>query len=446
MRLINGFLIFALVAMFAGVSSLYGANDVSPSPYAIRTALTPNVNPVLGFDLLYDQCSDTTEIGAFCINSQNFETIYDAFDNEGADDFVVPAGEIWTINQVIALGIYYNGFGPAVSVNVSIWSNSGSLPGAVVYSAPSVVPTTDLSGSFLLDLSSPAVLVAGTYWLELQVNMDFDISGQWGWCENNVMRNSESAWRNTGGGFGTPCTAWGARVSSCVVGQDPDFLYCLYGTSEPAVDPCEDFTNFLARCTNSGMTQARVVLRDNIEHSGETVLFQIDETIYPATIGDNGVSSRASISITGLGAGDHVVSLVDPADCFPSITVTCPVAKVSANSDWEADEARWAAELERTSGTVVPSETKLLGNYPNPFNPSTTIRYALSTDSRVSVKVYNTLGQEIASLFDGFQKAGEQSITWNGTNRAGATVASGLYVYRVQADNIVLTEKMLFAK
>jgi hypothetical protein len=90
--------------------------------------------------------------------------------------------------------------------------------------------------------------------------------------------------------------------------------------------------------------------------------------------------------------------------------------------------------------------TRLEGNYPNPFNPSTTIRYALSTDGPVSIRVYNMLGQEVATLVDGFQKAGEQSVVWNGVNNFGQSVASGLYIYRLQAGNTVLSHKMMFAK
>ncbi|MDH4071400.1 MAG: T9SS type A sorting domain-containing protein, partial [Ignavibacteria bacterium] len=81
-----------------------------------------------------------------------------------------------------------------------------------------------------------------------------------------------------------------------------------------------------------------------------------------------------------------------------------------------------------------------------PFNPSTTIRYSLGVDSPVSVRVYNMLGQEVATLVDGFQKAGEQSIAWHGVNNLGQAVASGLYVYRIQAGNTVMTQKMLFTK
>ena len=90
--------------------------------------------------------------------------------------------------------------------------------------------------------------------------------------------------------------------------------------------------------------------------------------------------------------------------------------------------------------------TRLEGNYPNPFNPSTTIRYTLSNDGSVSIRVYNMLGQEVATLVDGFQKAGEQSVVWHGTNNFGQAVASGLYIYRLQTGSTVMSQKMLFAK
>jgi len=209
---------------------------------------------------------------------------------------------------------------------------------------------------------------------------------------------------------------------------------------------CQDFTNFLTRCTASGMVQARVVLRDNIAHSGETVLFQIDESIYPATIGDNGISSRASISISGLGAGDHTVSIIDPAECFSPIVVTCLMAKESANQEWEADDARWAAETGQTNAQVAPAATKLLGNYPNPFNPSTTIRYALAADSRVTIGVYNMLGQLVNTLVDEVQSAGKRSVVWNPVNDAGHVVASGIYLVRMSTPDFNGTKRVLFMK
>ena len=80
----------------------------------------------------------------------------------------------------------------------------------------------------------------------------------------------------------------------------------------------------------------------------------------------------------------------------------------------------------------------LLQNYPNPFNPATNIRYELPRRSFVSMKVYNTLGQEVAMLVSGTQSAGAFTVTFN----AGG-LASGLYIYRLQAGDLVVSRKML---
>jgi hypothetical protein len=87
----------------------------------------------------------------------------------------------------------------------------------------------------------------------------------------------------------------------------------------------------------------------------------------------------------------------------------------------------------RPGSTSVPSAFSLNQNYPNPFNPSTTISFNLPVNSRVSLTVYNLLGQEITTILNGEIAAGTRDVVWNGKDNSGLTVASGLYFYRLRA-------------
>jgi flagellar hook assembly protein FlgD len=91
----------------------------------------------------------------------------------------------------------------------------------------------------------------------------------------------------------------------------------------------------------------------------------------------------------------------------------------------------------------VPTEISLSQNFPNPFNPSTRIEYKLSVQSHVTVKIYNILGQEVASLVDEVQMVGNHVTQWNGGSSHGLPVSSGVYFYRLEARET--TGQFLFA-
>ncbi|HUL44840.1 MAG TPA: PQQ-dependent sugar dehydrogenase [Bacteroidota bacterium] len=94
-----------------------------------------------------------------------------------------------------------------------------------------------------------------------------------------------------------------------------------------------------------------------------------------------------------------------------------------------------------TSTMPLPHEFALVQNYPNPFNPSTIIRYALPEDSHVVLKIYNMLGQEIATLVNEMEEAGYRSVTWDAGN-----VPSGIYIYRLVTGGFTDTRKMAVIK
>lgn len=94
----------------------------------------------------------------------------------------------------------------------------------------------------------------------------------------------------------------------------------------------------------------------------------------------------------------------------------------------------------------IPSEFALGQNYPNPFNPITRLDYLLPRRSDVSIRVYNMLGQEIITLLEQEQSYGQYSVLWNGLDRSGKQVASGVYFTELKAGSIRKTRKMLLLK
>ena len=94
----------------------------------------------------------------------------------------------------------------------------------------------------------------------------------------------------------------------------------------------------------------------------------------------------------------------------------------------------------------VPNDFVLNGNYPNPFNPSTTISFTLGRDNDVTVKVYSLLGEEVATLTSGRMNKGLRTVQWNGLDNNGKSVSTGIYLYQVKAGNQTLTGKMTLLK
>ena len=88
-----------------------------------------------------------------------------------------------------------------------------------------------------------------------------------------------------------------------------------------------------------------------------------------------------------------------------------------------------------------PSGFHLKQNYPNPFNPETTIEYSIPEASKISLKVYNSLGKEVAVLSNEFKNAGTHSVNFNASN-----LISGVYIYKLQSDDLTLSKKLMLIK
>ena len=95
---------------------------------------------------------------------------------------------------------------------------------------------------------------------------------------------------------------------------------------------------------------------------------------------------------------------------------------------------------------ALPQRPTLRQNYPNPFNPATTIAFDLPQSEHVEVSVYNILGREVTTLADGHYETGYHELSWDGRDRSGRDVASGIYFYRLSTDSHRAQKKMLLVR
>ncbi len=94
----------------------------------------------------------------------------------------------------------------------------------------------------------------------------------------------------------------------------------------------------------------------------------------------------------------------------------------------------------------VPLNTELSGNYPNPFNPTTTISFALSTQEKVTIDIYNIKGEKVKTLLNETREAGFYTVEWNGKDNYGRNISSGVYFYNMRSGNYSATRKMIMLK
>ncbi len=99
------------------------------------------------------------------------------------------------------------------------------------------------------------------------------------------------------------------------------------------------------------------------------------------------------------------------------------------------------------SGVDLPAITFQASNYPNPFNPSTTIEYSMPTAGHLKLNIFNVRGQLVRTLIDGIRPAGEdQTIVWDGSDNQGSNVSSGVYFYEARVEGDVKIGKMTLLK
>jgi hypothetical protein len=187
--------------------------------------------------------------------------------------------------------------------------------------------------------------------------------------------------------------------------------------------------------TGGSPAKAYVFGYDYTNSQGVTPQFveAVDVTSGISTADSVASSPVLGTTVNGNGTGD--IALKSNSD--GSVTVYV----MSTNNGIGAYSFNANLTAVEQNGTATPSSYMLSQNYPNPFNPTTQIDYSVPRNSFVTLKVYNVLGQEVATLFSGDLRAGSYTATFDASR-----LASGVYLYRLNAGSFSSVKKMVLVK
>ena len=390
----------------------------------------------------------TTAERLYCIEALNADTAFVVGGGTGGSGN--KASIYRTTNGGADWEIVYSATNPAAFWNaIQFWDNKNGI----AYGDPLttnrrfLIVTTNDGGTTWTPISNPPLAnvnefgLFNCFYFSDKLNGWFGTSGQPG--------NAGRVFRTTDGG--NTWNAFPAGNTSNV--NDVTFISPLSGISLADTSP------FLTRSVDGGQTWTPV---NNLPLNN--ILFLISATsIVAANLNEMWVmgftQTRARFMMSSTNGGQTWRQ-----QTLPTLGVGNFIRKMSAVSFGAArDSVRiWAVTIDTTFNSggriltyvdrigvltgvkeqaTLPNEFMLSQNYPNPFNPATTIRYTLPRSGEVTLKIFNLAGQEMATLVNRQQEAGEHSIQWYAEK-----LPSGVYMYRLQAGRLVETKKMILMR
>jgi hypothetical protein len=208
---------------------------------------------------------------------------------------------------------------------------------------------------------------------------------------------------------------WGCTGLTSVIFDSPSSVTTIVGS---AFGGCTGLTEITIPNSVTGMGA--------YAFGGCTGLTEIIIPSSVASIGDAAFSGCTSLTI-------YAEALSRPSGWHPN---------------WNPDNRPviWGHITSEDDITQTAFVTSLQGNYPNPFNPTTTIGFAVASEEEVSIVVYNLKGQRVRTLVSGVYRAGSRSVVWDGTDDAGRAVSSGVYFYRMVAGEYSEIKRMMLLK
>jgi hypothetical protein len=233
------------IGIAAGLLSLslitFSVNQLNAKPSPVKAASlsgysfsdnTPGGVLKAGSEVLYSQFDYDAGNG---VPSQNFETAFDAYDCDAADDFTVPGGKIWTVDE-IEVKYVYNTLPSPTNLTVRFYNDNAGRPGTLIkefvgFDVPSATFLT-----YVIPLPTTVILESGVKWVSFHANFDLSSYGQIFWSNRTEQSGYESCWINPGNGFALGATTWTPqRTAGVGGGASPDLLFGIVGVESQAV-------------------------------------------------------------------------------------------------------------------------------------------------------------------------------------------------------------------
>jgi hypothetical protein len=248
------------------------------------------------------------------------------------------------------------------------------------------------------------------------------------------------------GGSGSGTTNTSGQTSFTYTGTTAgvDILIARMTNSQQQPDTSNQARKVWRQVQQQDLTPPSCAITGIIPGPPKQILVTIQDTesglasIVPVTL----VNATLSIPAFTVGTTSPVVVTATKINQSIASTVVLRATDVAQNSTV-------CDPVYTTLSADIPQEFALASNYPNPFNPTTSINFGISQSFAggvVSLKIYNLLGQEVRTLINDPMQPGEYSVQWDATNNNGERVQSGVYVYRLIAGDFAATKKMTLLK
>ncbi|MFQ5650277.1 MAG: SBBP repeat-containing protein [bacterium] len=150
--------------------------------------------------------------------------------------------------------------------------------------------------------------------------------------------------------------------------------------------------------------------------------------------------------VKGTEAPVLVCTATDAAGNVGTATVSADLSKDDDDDDDDHNGKAHKSAVSNLESLGLPGEFGLAQNHPNPFNPTTVISFAVPEAGKVKLTIYNMMGQLVKTLYYGQATAGEHKVVWNARNESGVKVASGVYIYRLEAKNFQGMKRLILMK